>query len=312
VLYQILVFLPHAEALEFSQLDVVAVDLPQRRLVGADGNDLVLAVPRELLQVAVPTLEVVLLPDLLDDSQGQQFGVELGEGAPPQELLGPHHHVVLEELDQRVAQAVLAEDDSAGEVEVEEGDEGRVLHLEVHGFEDGPFGLLVLLLREGLVGVALVAVEVGHVLVQLNCLSRHDEGRARPELLAGVELVEDLVDVQSERHRFLREKKLVADGGEQQVGLLADLLRLDYFGGRPPQTIEIVSEVEVEGSCVFGRLDGLVFVVVEPAFDALEIAGESMLAAIEFSHFAHFSIKIIKDNLNWSKSELLPIKYICF
>lgn len=107
-----------------------------------------------------------------------------------------------------------------------------------------------------------------------------------------------LIDIESKGQSLLREQKLLTYGGEKEVSFFIDLSGLDDFGGGPSEAIEVVSQIEVEWSCVFGGLDGLVFVVVETAFQALEITSESMLAVIDFSHLGHFSIKIIKANLN--------------
>ena len=90
------------------------------------------------------------------------------------------------------------------------------------------------------------------------------------------------------------EKELLADGGEQEVGLLIDLHWLHDFWCRPSETIEIVADVKVERRGVFCCFYGLAFVVVDAAFQAFEVSGEAMLTAIGFSHFWHFSIKIIK------------------
>lgn len=46
---QIFVLLPDAGALQLPQPHVVAADLPQRRLMRADGHDLILREPSELL-----------------------------------------------------------------------------------------------------------------------------------------------------------------------------------------------------------------------------------------------------------------------
>lgn len=90
------------------------------------------------------------------------------------------------------------------------------------------------------------------------------------------------------------EKELLADGVEQKVGLLIDLHWLHDLWCRPSETIEIVPDVKVERWGVFCCFYGLVFVVVDAAFQALEVSGEAMLTGIDFSHFWHFSIKIIK------------------
>lgn len=171
----------------------------------------------------VPAAQVVLMPDLLDDPQRQQFGVVLGEGGPAQEVLGSGCDVVLEELDEGIVESILFEEHPAGEVEVEEGDEGGMLYLVIHGLEDGPFGLFIVLLRVPLVSVALVAVEVGHVLIKFHSLCSDDERSRGPELLGRVQSMQQLVEVKCKREGFLGEEELVGDGGEQLVGFLSDL-----------------------------------------------------------------------------------------
>ena len=106
-----------------------------------------------------PPLEIVLPPYLPDDPQCKFLRLVAGEGAPPEELPRSRPHIVLEEPDQRLVDSVVLEEHSAGHEEVEEGDEGGVVQVVVQGVEDHPLGLLVVLLREGLVGVALVKVE---------------------------------------------------------------------------------------------------------------------------------------------------------
>lgn len=78
------------------------------------------------------------------------------------------------------------------------------------------------------------------------------------------------------------------------VGLLAYFLGLDHFGGGLTKTIEVVAKIEMERSRVFVSFNCLVFVAVLSAPEALEGWSEAMLAAIDFSIFGHFSIKIIK------------------
>lgn len=171
----------------------------------------------------IPAAQVVLVPDLLDDPQRQQLRVVLGEGRPSQEILGPRCDVVLEELHQSVVESVLLEEHPAGEVEVEEGDEGGMLYLVIHGLEDGPFGLFIVLLRVPLVSVSLVPVEIGHVLIEFHSLCSDDERSGGPELLGRVQSMQQLVEVKCKREGLLGEEELVGDGCEQLVGFLGDL-----------------------------------------------------------------------------------------
>ena len=82
--------------------------------------------------------------------------------------------IILKELDEGFVQVIRLEEDSAGEVEVEEGDEGGVLHFEIHGLEDCPLSLFVVALAETFIGVSLVPVEIGDVLVQFARLAGDD------------------------------------------------------------------------------------------------------------------------------------------
>lgn len=88
------------------------------------------------------------------------------------------------------------------------------MNLEIHGFEDCPFSLLVFLLAKCLIRISLVAIEVGHVLIQLYSLSGNDECSASPKLLTWVQFLQNLEDIDAKRQGLLREKKLVTDGGE--------------------------------------------------------------------------------------------------
>lgn len=161
----------------------------------ANCDNFVFTVACKFLKMRIPTLQVVLLPCLLDDSEGQQLRVVLGERAPPEELLGPDHDVVFEELKQGVIEGILLEYDSTGEVEVQKGNEGGVLHLEVHGLEYAPLCLLVLLLAESLLRVPLVTIEIRHILIKLNGLPCHNQGSTTPKFLTGIHFLKNLVDV---------------------------------------------------------------------------------------------------------------------
>lgn len=57
-----------------------------------------------------------------------------------------------------------------------------------------------------------------------------------------------------------------------------------------------MAKIEMEGSSVFVGFDGLIFIAVLTTPETLESGRESMEAAIDFSIFVHFSIKIIKRN----------------
>jgi hypothetical protein len=137
----------------------------------------------------IPSLQIVFLPNLFDDSQGKQFGIESGECTPFEELPRPHHHIILKELNQSVIEAILAEEDSTSEVKIEESDESCMLHLKVHCFEDGPLCLLVILLSERLVSISLIPVQIWHVFVQLHSLSSNNQSRTRPKPFTGVQLL---------------------------------------------------------------------------------------------------------------------------
>jgi hypothetical protein len=78
------------------------------------------------------------------------------------------------------------------------------------------------------------------------------------------------------------------------VRFFADGARVNHFGGGLPETVKVVPKIEVEGRAVFSRLYGLVLVVVLTAEQAFEVRFEAVLAGIDFSCLAHFSIKIIK------------------
>ena len=54
-------------------------------------------------------------------------------------------------------------------------DLGRLLPSRLDGFENGPFGNFVFFLGVILVGIALVPVEVGDVLVELDAFRGHDQ-----------------------------------------------------------------------------------------------------------------------------------------
>lgn len=75
-----------------------------------------------------------------------------------------------------------------------------------------------------------------------------------------------LIDVEAESQSFMSEEELFTDGCEKKIGLFIDFLWFHYFRGWPSETIEIVSKIEMEWSCVFSCFDCLVFVVVDPAF----------------------------------------------
>ena len=58
------------------------------------------------------------------------------------------------------------------------------------------------------------------------------------------------------------EEKLIADGCEKLVGLLAYFFGLDYFGSWFPETTEVVAKIEMEGSDVFVGFKCLIFIAV--------------------------------------------------
>jgi hypothetical protein len=205
--------------------------LLQRDALGIDNNGyLPVAVSSQLLQMLVPPLQVVLHSNFLDNPQGQQLRLVPGKGTLLEKFPGTHGDVVLEILHQGLVDAVLLEEHPASQVEIEKGHEGRVLHLEIHSLEDRALGLLILMLREGLLRVTLVPVEVGHVLIQLHSLARHDQGSGSPELLVAAEFMLTLVDVKTEGEGVAGKGEFIANGGEEQVGLVSDLARLYDFG----------------------------------------------------------------------------------
>jgi hypothetical protein len=55
--------------------------------------------------MGIPTLQVVFLPNLFNDSQGKQLGIELGKSALFQKVPSFDHHIILEELYQGVIDA---------------------------------------------------------------------------------------------------------------------------------------------------------------------------------------------------------------
>jgi hypothetical protein len=93
------------------------------------------------------------------------------------------------------------------------------------------------------------------------------------------------------------EKELIADGGKEEVRFFADGARVNHFGRGLPKAVEVVAQIEVEGCAVFSRLDRLVLVVILTAAQAFEVRREAVLAGIDFSCLAHFSIKIIKRTI---------------
>ena len=69
----------------------------------------------------------------------------------------------------------MGEYDSICQEIVQEGDKSGILDVEIHGFENGPFGNFVFFLGVILVGIALVPVEVGDVLVELDAFRGYDQ-----------------------------------------------------------------------------------------------------------------------------------------
>lgn len=195
MLYQILVFLSHRKSLQLAQSGLITADFPQRRLSRSHRSYLILAVPGQFLQMGVPTLQIVFLPNLFNDSQGKQLGIELGKSALFQELPSFNHDIILEELYQGVIDAILAEDNSASEVKIEESNESGMLHFEVHGLENSSLCLFVFLLTERLISITLISVQIRHILIQFNSLSSNDQCRTRPKLLTRVQFLQSLVDV---------------------------------------------------------------------------------------------------------------------
>jgi hypothetical protein len=94
-----------------------------------------------------PPLHIVLQSDFLYNAQGQHLGLVLGEAGFANKGSGLGKDVIFDELDKGVADVVVFEDHSAGQVEVENGQEGGVLKFEVHRLQDLSFGLFVFLLR---------------------------------------------------------------------------------------------------------------------------------------------------------------------
>jgi hypothetical protein len=145
--------------------------------------------------MGIPTLQVVFLPNLFNDSQGKQLGIELGKSALFQKVPSFDHHIILEELYQGVIDAILAEEDSASEIKIEESNESGMLHFEVHCLENTPLCLFVLLLTERLICITLISVQIRHVFIQFHSLSSNDQCGARPKLLTRVQFLQSLVDV---------------------------------------------------------------------------------------------------------------------
>lgn len=79
------------------------------------------------------------------------------------------------------------------------------MNLEVHGLEDSSLCLLIVLLAECLLGVSLVAIEVWHILIKLNCLSRNNQGSTTPKFLAAIHFLKDLIDVKAKGKGFIGE-----------------------------------------------------------------------------------------------------------
>lgn len=83
-----------------------------------------------------------------------------------------------------------------------------------------------------------------------------------------------MVDVYPECECFVGEEEFVADGGEEEVGVLCELFWLYLLGRGISETSLVLFEVEMEGSRVLIRFDNLVFMIVDPAFHAFAVLGE--------------------------------------
>ena len=241
----------------------------------------------------IPSLEVIFNSDLLDDTQSQQFRFILSESSLFQKFLRANHYIILEELDQSFIDWVIPEEDPAGQVEIQEGDKGRVLNFEVHSFENSPFGQLIVLLGEALFCITLVTIQIRNILVQLHSFACDDQSGTRPKLFVGIESLEPLKEIESKGESLFGEEELVTDGGEEQVSIFAEFSGLSDFGGGLAETAEVVAEVEVEGSGVFAGLHRIAFVAVHPAAPAFQVFRESVDTDTHFSALVHFSIKII-------------------
>lgn len=193
----------------------VLTDLFERRVSGlSDDCYLLIAVACQLLEMLVPPLEVVLYSNLFDNCQSQQLRLVSSKSSPLEPLASTHSHIVLEILHETAVYTVFLEEHSTSQIEVQESEKGRVLHLKIHRFEESPFCLFILLLRKGLLRVSLIPVKIGHVFIEFHRFSRDNQRSRRPELLITHKFLVDLVDVKTQGEGFSSEDELVAETGQ--------------------------------------------------------------------------------------------------
>ena len=77
---------------------------------------------------------------------------------------------------------------SHAQVVVKEGNKSADLQVEVQCLEYCSFGLFVVGLSEGLIGIALIAVEVWNVFIEFTGFAGNDQGTAGPKLFMRVEM----------------------------------------------------------------------------------------------------------------------------
>ena len=88
------------------------------------------------------------MPNLFNYTEGKYLRMIFIESSFLYEAFSPCANIILKELHKCIIQPILFEDDPASKVEVNEGNKGRMVNFEVHGFKDSPFCLLILLLTK--------------------------------------------------------------------------------------------------------------------------------------------------------------------
>lgn len=165
----------------------------------------------------------------------------------------------------------MRENDTIGQVVVQECNERWELDIKAHCFEDAPLCGFVFLLSVVLISITLVPVEVRYVLVKFHAFRGHDQTTRRPELLMRRHFLQSLVDMQPQCQSLSSIRELFANWRKQTVSRLRYLSGAGHSCGSAFHLLEVELHVGVDGVRVPGCLECRAFVV--PGSAAVTVAG---------------------------------------